>query len=271
MLQKWKWQNDQADHISPFCQNVIAETLKSTQYASYGAPTSMKACQMWGHGPKECTGSVLGNVLPDRQGYHWNPGQSEKQNIMSQRCSIGFRSSGNEGQSMVSIPSSSRHCLHTLATWGQASSCTRGGHRSHCITVGSDNKFKDFILIYRGLCVLNDFAGSMTFSTASSDPMKSWSTGRWWRTWHFWWSMANCQIKLYGAWAVSTVSTTLGPQSTPLEGSGSSDRLYWGFKDTTSLSSSPGLSTTSVASSFMRSWNWLTASSVSSLTRLIDT
>ncbi|TWW62758.1 hypothetical protein D4764_04G0014050 [Takifugu flavidus] len=37
-------------------------------------------------------------------------------NIMSQRCSTGFRSGEHGGQSMVSIPSSSRNCLHTLAT-----------------------------------------------------------------------------------------------------------------------------------------------------------
>ncbi len=46
-------------------------------------------------------------------------------NIMSQRCSIGFRSGERGGHSMVSIPSSFRNYLHTLTTWDRALSCTR--------------------------------------------------------------------------------------------------------------------------------------------------
>lgn len=46
-------------------------------------------------------------------------------NIMSQRCSIGFKSGDREGHSIVSIPSSSTYCLHTLATWGPVLSCIR--------------------------------------------------------------------------------------------------------------------------------------------------
>lgn len=45
--------------------------------------------------------------------------------IRSYRRSFGFRSGEREGQSMASMPLSSRNCLHTLATWGQALSCTR--------------------------------------------------------------------------------------------------------------------------------------------------
>lgn len=57
-------------------------------------------------------------------GHHWAPGQSVMvlggiwltDNITSHRCSIGFRSGDWESQSMASMPSSSRNCLHTLAT-----------------------------------------------------------------------------------------------------------------------------------------------------------
>ncbi len=46
-------------------------------------------------------------------------------NIMSQRCYIRFRSGELWADSMVSIPSSSRNCLHTPATWGRTFLCTR--------------------------------------------------------------------------------------------------------------------------------------------------
>ena len=45
--------------------------------------------------------------------------------ITSHRCSNVFRSKEWESQSMSPMPSSSRNCRHTLATWGQALSCTR--------------------------------------------------------------------------------------------------------------------------------------------------
>ena len=45
--------------------------------------------------------------------------------IVSNRCSAGFRSGEQGGQSMASIPSSFRNGLHTPATWGRALSCTR--------------------------------------------------------------------------------------------------------------------------------------------------
>lgn len=46
-------------------------------------------------------------------------------NIMSMRCSIGFCSGEHWGQSMVSMPSSSRNYLHNLTTWVRALSSTR--------------------------------------------------------------------------------------------------------------------------------------------------
>ncbi|XP_067256831.1 protein MAL2 isoform X2 [Chanodichthys erythropterus] len=44
------------------------------------------------------------------------PGGVRWTEIMFKRCSIGFRSGKRGGHSMVSIPSSFRNCLHTLAT-----------------------------------------------------------------------------------------------------------------------------------------------------------
>ncbi len=55
----------------------------------------------------------------------WGATWRRRMDRMSQRCSIGFRSGKRGGHSMVLIPSSSRNCLHTLATWGWALSCTR--------------------------------------------------------------------------------------------------------------------------------------------------
>lgn len=43
------------------------------------------------------------------------------QHIMTDRCSISFRSAEETGQSMTSMPPSSRNCLHTLATQGPTS------------------------------------------------------------------------------------------------------------------------------------------------------
>lgn len=109
--------------------------------------------------------------------------------------------------------------------------------RSHCITVGSD-KFKDFILIYRGLCVLLGIClprpplapptnwpcwmillGSMTFSTASSDFTMSWSTGHQWRTLPILVVYGQMPIKLYGAgqWAQGLLQDT-GPSVHPFVG-----------------------------------------------------
>ena len=45
---------------------------------------------------------------------------------MFHRYSIGFRSGEQIGQSLASVPSSSRNCLHTLSTWGWALSCRTG-------------------------------------------------------------------------------------------------------------------------------------------------
>ena len=45
--------------------------------------------------------------------------------VMSKTYSIGFMSGEHEGKSKASVTSSSRNCLHTLATWGWALSCIR--------------------------------------------------------------------------------------------------------------------------------------------------
>lgn len=88
---------------------------------------------MSGHAPKELPDNVLGITSQTRMrasatswtvcGLTW--WLLIHRCIMSHRCSIGFRSEQLEGQSMTSVPSSSRNCLNTLATWGQAMSCTR--------------------------------------------------------------------------------------------------------------------------------------------------
>ena len=49
-------------------------------------------------------------------GHKWAPGQS---------VVVLGGSRVREGQSMASMPSSSRNCIHTLASWDQALSCTR--------------------------------------------------------------------------------------------------------------------------------------------------
>ena len=56
-------------------------------------------------------------------GHQWAPGHSG--GTWRCRCSIGFRSGERQSQSIASMPLSSRNCLHTLATWGRALSCTR--------------------------------------------------------------------------------------------------------------------------------------------------
>lgn len=53
---------------------------------------------------------------------------------MSQRISIGFRSGECEGQSVVSVPSSSRNCPHTRAPSGRVLLCNPEP-RSPCITI----------------------------------------------------------------------------------------------------------------------------------------
>ena len=55
----------------------------------------------------------------------WYLAAADTRYITSHRCSIGSRSGEHEGRSMASMPSSSRNCLHTLATWGRALCCTR--------------------------------------------------------------------------------------------------------------------------------------------------
>lgn len=66
--------------------------------------------------------------------------------MKSQRFSTGLRSGWREGQSMAS--SSSRNCLQTFVTWGQAWSCTRKG--LHWTSIRSDNRSEDFIPILHG-------------------------------------------------------------------------------------------------------------------------
>lgn len=60
------------------------------------------------------------------------------QNVTFRRFSDGFMSREQEGQSMVSMASSSRKCLHTLNTRGRATTCT---------SIRNDNRSEDFILL----------------------------------------------------------------------------------------------------------------------------
>ena len=111
------------------------------------APTSLYAHPTKsGHAPDELADGVLGDLIPDL-----DQGLSDllhslwqylavlmHQYITSHRCSIGFRSREHEGQSMASMPPSSRDCLHTLAT---------GGTRGPLHQRRSDNLSEDFILV----------------------------------------------------------------------------------------------------------------------------
>lgn len=77
-------------------------------------------------------------------GHQWAPCQSVVVlgGIMSHKCSVGFSSREH--------PSSSRICLHTLATWGQALSCTMRNPGSHCTSIKSDHHYEEFILVPNG-------------------------------------------------------------------------------------------------------------------------
>lgn len=59
-------------------------------------------------------------------------------NIMSQRCSIGFRSGERGSQSVVSIPSSSRNCLHSMS----GIVVHQEESRTHCDSVGSEKDWQ---------------------------------------------------------------------------------------------------------------------------------
>lgn len=76
-------------------------------------------CLFVGDPPNEMIDSVLWDLLPDLDQGMTALLDSLRLNTMSQRCSFGFRSGEYLGQSMVTIPSSSRNCLHTVATRGQ--------------------------------------------------------------------------------------------------------------------------------------------------------
>ncbi len=83
-----------------------------------------------GHAPNEMKDGVLGYLDLGITELLDSLSCKLDQNIMSQRCSIRLRSGECAGHSMVSIPSSSRNCLHTQEP------------RTHRTSVGSDNGSK---------------------------------------------------------------------------------------------------------------------------------
>ena len=62
--------------------------------------------------------------------------------IMSQQCSIGFRSGEQAGQSMASMPSSPRQSIETPAVCGRALSCIQ--INAHCSRKRPCNRFQYF-------------------------------------------------------------------------------------------------------------------------------
>ena len=118
---------------SPFCQNSISATQNASQYLVWPPRACMHAWQRrgmllmrrrmvsCGMSSQICLRASVSSCKV--WGATWR--RLMDRNIMSQRCSIGFRSGDRHGHSIVSIPSSSRYCLHTLATWGRALSCIR--------------------------------------------------------------------------------------------------------------------------------------------------
>ena len=60
--------------------------------------------------------------------------------VRSHRWSIGFRSGEQEGQSVASVPSSSRNCLYTLATESPAVSLHQEERRAYCTNVSSGSQ-----------------------------------------------------------------------------------------------------------------------------------
>ncbi len=118
---------------SPFCWNFIAATQNGPQEFVWPPRACMHAWQRqdmllmrrrmvsWGISSQIWTRASLSSWTV--WGATWR--HQMDRNIMSLRCSIGFRPGEKGDHSMVSIASSSRNCLHTLATWGRALPCTR--------------------------------------------------------------------------------------------------------------------------------------------------
>ena len=90
-------------------------------------PDNLWSCSWW------VVDGVLVLLLPDLdQGISellnslwWYLAASDTWYITYHRCLVGFRSGECEGQSMASMPWSSRIRLHPLGTWGHALSCIR--------------------------------------------------------------------------------------------------------------------------------------------------
>ena len=74
-----------------------------------------------------------------------------ERDMMSQMCSIGFRSGERAGQSIASLPSACRNCWHTPATWGLALSYIRRnpGHMGPT-SIWAHNGSEDLISVPNG-------------------------------------------------------------------------------------------------------------------------
>ena len=141
---------------SPFCQNSISATQNASQYLVWPPRACMHAWQLrgmllmrrrmvsCGMSSQICLRTSVSSCKV--WGATWR--RLMDRNIMSQRCSIGFRSGDREGHSIVSIPSSSRYCLHTHMRPGIV--VHQEEPRTYCTSVGSDHGFKDFIPIPNG-------------------------------------------------------------------------------------------------------------------------
>lgn len=113
-------------------------------------------------------------------GHQCVPGQMHRY-ITSHWCSDGFRGEW-EGQSVTSVPLWGRNCLHTLATWSRALSCSRRNpvHQHEGLTIALRISFWNptvvklpFTLTWRySMCdppMVDDVTGCITFTTVSPD------------------------------------------------------------------------------------------------------
>lgn len=153
------------------------------------APTCLYALPtMFGHAPDESADGVLGDLLPDRIrasvtswtvcGGAWNCQMHRY--ITSYKCSIEFRSGRREGQSMTSMSSSSRNCLHIPATWGRAMSCIRSNPGStaaaQVLTIA-----EDFIPVHNISCAVQ----STQLKTVGFPKKKKKKRSSWSRLWNW--------------------------------------------------------------------------------------
>lgn len=91
-------------------EKIIGATC--TQFRTYTPPNwgNWKGASLQTYHILDTTCSNFSRTVCGGTWQHWL-----HQYTMSHKCSIGFRSGEREGQSMPSMPSSSRNCLHTLA------------------------------------------------------------------------------------------------------------------------------------------------------------